>query len=435
MTRLRSTYAKIPFLFILLGVFILLNTSCNKDRNTKPLADEDSIYYFINEIMHSWYYWYKEVPDINYLQFNEPAELLDALVYKPIDKWSFVERAEVIDAWFGEGITFGFGFQMRYDPDGNLRVLYVYDNTDAYNSGIRKGFIVQSINGTPVSLFNDFDTFFDDSPATFSFEFRDYDNQLLSVSLEKSEVTQNAVFYENTFDVMGHNTGYLVYDSFLEYSWEELEAALNFFKENNIEELVIDLRYNQGGSILNAIRLIDALVPPENVGHTMFSYTHNDLAAPYYDTTINIEASELNLDLERVFFLTTRFSASASELVMNSLAPYMDVFLIGTPTTGKPMGMYRFDFHEWYLYPVTTKLVNANGYGDFFDGLPVDFEAGEGLDKDWGDFTDPCLSQAIHYISFGEFDITKRYDVKEASYDVLSRKSRLGKSYLILEKP
>ena len=90
----------------------------------------------------------------------------------------------------------------------------------------------------------------------------------------------------------------------------------------------------------------------------------------------------------------------------------MDVYLIGSSTYGKPVGMYGFLFHDWYIYPVTTILQNANGYGDYFNGLPVDILTAEGLDKDWGDETDPCLSQVFHFISFGEFDDQVKYNLE-----------------------
>ena len=427
--RGRSLIAVI-FSLLLLTLF----NGCKKDKLESPISSEDSIYVVIDEIMNSWYLWYKEVPDVDIFQYNEPADLLGALVYKPIDKWSFIEDKAVIDAIFQDGESYGFGFTIRFDPDGNLRILYVYENTEAYNLGLRKGYIIKSINGTSVKDYQDYESFFDSNPATFTFEITDFDGITSEVSLSKATIQQNGVFYKNIYNVSGKQTGYLVYDSFLGYTATELDEAFEYFKQNNITELIVDLRYNSGGYISLAEQFANMAAPLTTAGHTMYSRIHNDIVGPTYDSTTNFATHELNLNLDRIFFLTTRFTASASELVINVLDPYMDVYLIGTPTTGKPVGMYGFLFHDWYIYPVTIQLENANGYGDFYNGLPVDFTAGEGLDKDWGDETDPCLSQAFHYISFGEFDTKAAYDLKLSKSVDIPFSQKHGRDLLIMDR-
>lgn len=418
---------------IVFSLFITLFSGCNKDE-PPTITSEDSIYVVIDEIMNTWYLWYQEVPDIDIFQFSEPADLMDALVYKPIDKWSFVEGKEVLDAIFQEGETFGFGFMIRFDPEDNLRILYVYEESEAYDMGLRKGYIVHSINGISARLFEDYDEFFDENPATYTFEIIDFNDVHEEITLSKSTIYQNGIFFQDIFNVSGISTGYLVYDSFLGYTEDELNEAFDLFKDNHITELVVDLRYNQGGYISLAEQFAEMVAPLTAVGQPMYSLVHNELIAPYEDTTKNYSLHELNLNLDRVFFLTTQFTASASELVINSLEPYMDVYLIGTPTYGKPVGMYGFLFHDWYIYPVTTKLENADGYGDYFDGLPVDFFAGEGLDKDWGDETDPCLSQAFYFISFGEFDEKALYDFKSEETVRISPMKTVKRNLLIMDR-
>ena len=404
MKRLRYFLHYFPTHFLLIpALLITLASGCTREEEPGPITSEDSIYVVIDEIMNTWYLWYQEVPEIDIFQFGEPSGLMSALIYKPIDKWSFVENKEVIDAIFEEGETFGFGFTIRFDPDGNLRILYVYSESEAYDMGLRKGYIVHSINGTPSQSIEDFDGFYDEDPATYTFDIVDFNGIHEEITLSKSTIHQNGIFFLDILAVSGRPTGYLVYDSFLGYSQDALDSAFRYFKDNNITELIVDLRYNLGGYISLAEQFSEMVVPLTAVGQPMYSLVHNNLVAPYEDTTKNFSLHELNLNLDRVFFLTTQYTASASELVINSLEPYMDVYLIGDPTYGKPVGMYGFLFHDWYIYPVTTLIENADGYSDYFNGLPVDCLAEEGLDKDWGDQTDPCLSQAIHYIAYGEF--------------------------------
>jgi hypothetical protein len=111
----------------------------------------------------------------------------------------------------------------------------------------------------------------------------------------------------------------------------------------------------------------------------------------------------------------------------------MDVILAGAPTHGKPVGMYGLDFNEWVMYPVTNKIVNAEGYGDFFDGIAVDHETGEGLDKAWGDPDDPPLNAILTYIHSGTFAMPEHTEFKSA-YNQLPMASQGKKKILILDR-
>jgi hypothetical protein len=104
-----------------------------------------------------------------------------------------------------------------------------------------------------------------------------------------------------------------------------------------------------------------------------------------------------------VFFITTSSSASASELLINNLKPYMDVKIIGKPTHGKPVGMYGFNVMDYVLAPIAFKTVNAQNIGDYYNGLAVDANINDGLDRNWGDPQELCLASAFKYIQQGVF--------------------------------
>ena len=107
------------------------------------------------------------------------------------------------------------------------------------------------------------------------------------------------------------------------------------------------------------------------------------------------------LDLNRVFFITTSETASASELVINSLTSYMDVFLVGSRTHGKPVGMYVFEIEKLDLaiLPICFKTTNSIGYGDYFDGLPVTIDETDDIDHNWGDPEEAMLKTAMEAIT------------------------------------
>jgi carboxyl-terminal processing protease len=110
------------------------------------------------------------------------------------------------------------------------------------------------------------------------------------------------------------------------------------------------------------------------------------------------------VNLNRVFFIVSNSTASASELLINNLKPYLDVKLVGPSNTyGKPVGFFPIPVGDWYVFPVSFRTTNKNGEGNYFNGLTVDSKVADGLDKDWGDVNEACLASALKYISSGSF--------------------------------
>lgn len=404
----------IKFAKILIGLAIsfMVFQGCGKDDSDHVLSSEDSIYYAVNEIMHYWYLWNTEVPEIDYMGHNSPQDLMNALTID-IDEWSFVDKLETVNSYFNEGEDFGFGFYLGWDteypsPETNLRVLFVYNNTDAYTAGIRRGCIIREMNDVPVQEMTQaqFDAFFSTDAGTMKFDFVDNFGNNHTTTLSKEEYNMNAVLFSDTYNVSGNITGYMVFQSFLGYSKTEMEETIDLFKDAGITELIIDLRYNGGGYVTLAQELANIIVPESAVGETFFDKLYNDDRSSENDTTVKFMTDSRNLNLNRVFFITNQYSASASELVINGLEPHMDVIKIGERTYGKPVGMDGFLFQDWLIYPVTAISANAAGYSDYFNGLAPDKQVNDWHKYDWGDETEPALSQAFHYISFGNFDLS-----------------------------
>ena len=114
------------------------------------------------------------------------------------------------------------------------------------------------------------------------------------------------------------------------------------------------------------------------------------------------------LNLNRIFFIVSSGTASASELLVNSLKPYMEVILLGPGKThGKPVGYFPVPVGSWYILPVSFYTVNKNGEGKYYNGLPLNGQASDGLDKDWGDLSETSLASAINYISTGSFRLSR----------------------------
>ncbi len=391
--------------YLLIAVTIAVS-SCKKDniQPSSPSSANDSLKEFVYQLMHYWYYWNDKIPDVNVSDYSNADSLLNAMLYKTYDKWSFMDKTAVVDALYNEGEYFGYGFYLGWDAMNNLRVIIVYDSTDAYQAGLRRGDIITDINGTSVNNISSYDFFFNTSPGSISFHYLDKNSISHSLTIDKKTVKMNGVLDKEVFNVGNKKTGYIVYDSFLGYSETELDNAFQMFKDSSITELIVDLRYNGGGYVTLAEKMADFIAPSNSVGKVLYNRKLNQQRSSQYDVTMYFKSESLNLNLNRVFFITSDLTASASELVINSLKPYMDVIMIGQHTYGKPVGMYGWEFQDYAIYPVTNQTFNAAGFGDYFDGLPVDKQVADDRTCEWGTPTEACLKQAIYYIAHGSFE-------------------------------
>ena len=118
-----------------------------------------------------------------------------------------------------------------------------------------------------------------------------------------------------------------------------------------------------------------------------------------------------SLNISRVFFIVSNNTASASELLINNLKPYLDVKLIGPSNThGKPVGFFPVPVGDWYVFPVSFRTVNKNNEGSYFNGIALDNKTVDGLDKNWGDVNEACLASALTFINGGSYRVGSSQD-------------------------
>ncbi len=219
----------------------------------------------------------------------------------------------------------------------------------------------------------------------------------------------------------GHKVGYLVFNQFFgDPSRKELADAFSLFQAEGITDLVVDLRYNRGGSTETQDTLANLVAPLAADNKKMYTYQFNQQLQqgnfpllkkkPGFGSvsfseavnTINYDKAG-TLNLNRVFFIVTGSSASASELVINNLKPYMEVKLIGDTTYGKPVGFFPIDIFNYSIYPISFRTINSAGNADYYSGFAPDKITSDGVNKDWGDVTEPSLAAALNYIVTGAF--------------------------------
>jgi carboxyl-terminal processing protease len=183
----------------------------------------------------------------------------------------------------------------------------------------------------------------------------------------------------------------------------ELTAAFATLAEANVREVVLDLRYN-GGGFVNTAGLLCGLLSQQLAGTTYVQYTYNSTYKSN-NRASSIPSLSNALRLTRVFVLVNGGTASASELTINALKPFIDVVIIGTPTVGKAVGS-NFVFHTksgYMLQPISFKFANARGEADFLNGFTPTRQIVDNVERDFGDPQELYLRSALTFIQSGSF--------------------------------
>jgi C-terminal processing protease CtpA/Prc len=388
---------------LLLTLFLILALqACNKDE--EKTTDIEIVNNSIYDLMKQVYLWYDHLPGLDPGMFSTPEELMENLRYTTYDKWSAVITKTEYNQYFEEGQMIGHGFLIGVDDNDNLRIAFVYRSTEAYDKGVRRGWIIQTVNGTAANSGNVTDLLGDSQQGVSnSIGFLNHLGETVQLTLTKEEIALTPVLH---FEVVTHlekKIGYLVFQDFIDTARVELDEAFTAFQSEGIDELVVDMRYNGGGSVDVAQYMAGWMIGKEHGNEAFVNFEHNRKLTSW-DTTLNVPQNGEGLALNRIFFIGTSSTASASELIINGVKPYVQsVILAGSTTHGKPVGMYAFPFidYDYVVLPVSFKYTNADGDGDFYTGLAPDLTAGDDLTHDFGDPEEESLKAILEYIDNG----------------------------------
>ncbi len=362
---------------------------------------------YVLEVMRHAYLWNHEVPeDVDIADYEEPRDLLAALRYSEIDRWSRVADKVQSDALFEEGKTISYGFSHMRDDDGKIRVSFVYEDSPAADAGLRRGDEILEINRLSISEIDAGGLWGDmfgprELGITVDLQIAEDDGEVRDVKLAREWIKLVTVPVSEVIEQGDRKVGYLYFTSFVDTAIPELDEAVAGFRNAGINELVVDLRYNGGGR-LSVARHLASLIAGEASKSRETAYWvkyNDDLAEENERYKLDRIAHALTLD--RVYFITTGRTLSASELVINSVRPYVDTYVIGGTTGGKPVGMRSFDFCDKILYPITFRLVNVDGESDYYDGLAPDCVADDDLRSQLGDPGETSLAAVLELIEKG----------------------------------
>ena len=369
----------------------------------EPLSCELSdMRQWVQANMLDYYLFYDQVSTPRLADYNDLNSLLSELRVKPFDQFSYITDAEQATAQFDAGQLFGFGQLMLVTDDRRLRVSHVYPGSSFYAAGIERGDYLLTINNkSPFELTQDeINGLYGigGTSVTLDFGVQDNTGSIRNLTLTSGSYAATTVVDTRILEHAGSKVGYLAFTSFLETSRAELDTAFTQLQQENVSELILDLRYNRGGRVGVANKLASMILGNGVRSNTFITVALNE---KYKAGNISIPFSQqtLALDLNRVIVLTTESSCSASELVINSLRPFMEVILIGQTTCGKPYGSLGRDACGKQMNALEFEFVNASNVGGYYAGINTDCAALDDLDHALGDPAETMLAAGLNYVA------------------------------------
>ncbi|TVP45097.1 MAG: carboxyl-terminal protease [Mongoliibacter sp.] len=409
-------------LWSLMLAMMLVMISCNpEDEDVDPTKVQNEVHKAIYDVMSDWYYWNREMPtDVSFSGTMSNQDFLEQLRYTPLDRqgWTYITTQEAFRAAFTGQVSGVHGFRMGMDQNERLFIASVLKTGPAGADGWQRGWQILEINGKQISEFRNssggysIDTGPNQVGISNTFKFKLPDGTETTRTITKEAFSANSVAFQDVFEVENKKVGYWVYESFraspnvTPTKSIEVEESFNKFISEGIDELIIDLRYNGGGSVDVALQVMNYLIPASADNRTAYVYRYNGKQSTN-NRTVSFR-KEGGLSINKIVFITARGSASASELIINSLKPYMDVTIVGDNTYGKPVGQFPLSSFSRTLVennvevvPVTFSLANSRGEADFFEGFKPDAMVGDDLTRNWGDKQEARLAAALNMISSG----------------------------------
>ncbi len=359
---------------------------------------------YVRDVMTDDYLWYREVPKVNLAAYSTAEAYLEAVRYRPLDQtFSYITSRQANDAFYADSQYIGVGFATSLNGS-ELRVTQVFPGSPADEIHVARGARILEINGRAVAELvssGEIGGAFGAGEIGLGIDMVfEQDGVATRVRMVKRLVTIPTVSETRVFTVDGRKVGYIFFRNFVEPSHEALDRAFAQLRAAQVTELVLDLRYNGGGLVDVAQHLASLIGGTTTDGYVFAEYFHNDRNASWNRVT-RFDRRSAALTLDRVVVVTTRASASASELVINSLRPFMPVWIVGDRTYGKPVGQYSTPFCNNVLAAVSFTLRNADGQGDYFDGLQPHCRAADDVEHQLGDHLEGSLKEALTVIATG----------------------------------
>ncbi len=426
---------------LLLSVLLVttLLFSCKKEDvkpdpqpQPEPVSENIKINQFIKTVMTDIYLWSDKVDtSIPITKDTDPQQYFNQLVYSKKDKWSWITDDVVAlrNSFAGKEKSFGYSLAFgQFTGTENYFgiVQYVYPNTPAAQAGLKRGSLIVKLDGKDITQNNFRNLLFGDN---ITITLGKITEKGIAPDGEKTifakELDLDPVLITKVIEKDGKKIGYLFYAQYIHQYNSSLDKALEDFKTAGVTDVVLDLRYNRGGAVTAAKHLC-SLLAPENIVNNkdiLITYRWNAKYQKIFEDQNSVGNLEehfdanvpVKLNLNKLYVLTGRNTASASELTITALKPYMnEVITIGSTTHGKycasitmtPKQYYKDEtyyesFKNWALQPIVAKYANATGVTDFENGFAPTWGVKDELLPaiELGNIQEPLLKKAVELIT------------------------------------
>lgn len=384
---------------------------------------------WMNNTMKEVYLWNNRIPTtLNFKVEPDPKEFYKKMLFAEEDKWSWITNDWASYQKELEGTPVSMGYAPSFQRVGNsedvfIVVKFVYKNSPADKAGIKRGDIILAINNQKLNTSNCYDLYAGTSYVASFGKYNAETDKVVpderTVNLKATDFKANPVNYYEVKEIEGKKIGYLVYTDFVSGVNDEfhntIDKTIDYFRTQSVTNLIVDLRYNPGGEMGNVAYLASSLAPRNTVldNRVLIRMNYNRNIQEYFQLSKKDSArlvyrffeNNSSLNLNQISFLTSRGTASASEMLIVGLKPYMEVKMVGDTTSGKYTGAWIIPDNleprqNWCLMPIVLRYANANGFSNFKDGLVPDQYVKDQLlpALPFGDLQDPVLAKAISEI-------------------------------------
>ena len=408
-------------------------TTANTNTTTTITSPNAAANSWVYDQMKEWYLWSdllteKAKTDLTLVTGkdgqNDPKKYYFYSIlndYPNTDRFSWI-RENIVDltnSLSGVSTSFGFSRTTVYLDNTQTNIGFFISNvtldSPAAKAGMKRGDVILTVNGTQINKDNYTTIITNNETATFGLGELKNGSFVLSgktLAATKGVVQTDPVHFWKVIEKGDRKIGYLVYTSFLAAYDNKLKTVFGELKTKGINELVLDLRMNGGGSIASADLLSSLIVKNLNTNNIIHQDEWNANIKAKYPSVVNptkFSSQVNNVGVNRLFVLTSNGTASASELIINSLRPYMDVIIIGQNTYGKNVGSITIKDvatparWTWGLQPIVLKTINSKGESNYGtkSGFTPNYIVSDNIYpfKDWGDESETLLKKALEVIT------------------------------------
>lgn len=391
---------------------ILLCAGCSDtSSNEGEIKDEYAAWKYVNAFAHGamdkYYLWKNEIGnelDAWDWDWSEPKAKVENIRYKDngeeVDKWTRVFD-NYSEATSNISTTYGFEyalFRIESSKQVVLITTVVYPDSPAEKAGLKRGNLIVALNNEPITIANSQQL---KSLSSVELVIQTSSGQKV-IGLKAVSMYEDPVLLDSIYYIDNKKVGYLVYNRFDVSSCEKLISVCKRFKKEEISELILDLRYNLGGTSVVHQLLASMLAPEQNVfnnevylkrfynkeyaeslqeeGEEMAQYLQPKMKWTMNGKDYTYDISEANVGITKLYALVTGQTASASEALLIGLKPYLDIEIIGETTRGKFCGGYYLSASDWYQEQIDTYEKEGR---DFYAEFP-DLTEWKSYVADWG---------------------------------------------------